>query len=40
MVDYAHNPHSIKAFAELMNNMEEYKIGIITGVGDRRDEDI
>lgn len=40
MVDYAHNPHSIKAFSELMNNMNEYKIGIITGVGDRRDEDI
>ncbi|MES2568065.1 MAG: cyanophycin synthetase [Bacteroidota bacterium] len=40
MVDYAHNPHSIKAFSELMNNMDEYKIGIITGVGDRRDEDI
>jgi cyanophycin synthetase len=40
MVDYAHNPHSIKAFAELMNNIEEYKLGVITGVGDRRDEDI
>lgn len=40
MVDYAHNPHSLKAFSELMNNIEEYKTGIITGVGDRRDEDI
>ncbi|MDF2435882.1 MAG: cyanophycin synthetase [Bacteroidota bacterium] len=40
MVDYAHNPHSIKAFSELMNNIKEYKTGIITGVGDRRDEDI
>lgn len=40
MVDYAHNPHSIKAFSEFMNNIKEYKTGIITGVGDRRDEDI
>jgi cyanophycin synthetase len=40
MVDYAHNPHSIKAFSELMGNIEEHKTGIITGVGDRRDEDI
>ncbi|MBA3665061.1 MAG: cyanophycin synthetase [Bacteroidetes bacterium] len=40
MIDYAHNPHSIQAFAELMHNIPEHKTGIITGVGDRRDEDI
>jgi cyanophycin synthetase len=40
MVDYAHNAHSIKAFADFLNNIEEHKTGIITGVGDRRDEDI
>lgn len=40
MVDYAHNTHSLQAFAGLMKNMEEFKTGIVTGVGDRRDEDI
>jgi cyanophycin synthetase len=40
IVDYAHNPHSFQAFAQLMNNIKEHKTGIITGVGDRRDEDI
>ena len=40
MVDYAHNSHGIKAFSELMKKIDEYKTGIITGVGDRRDEDI
>src|SRR6476620_9717755 len=40
IVDYAHNPHGLKAFSRLMNNIEERKTGIITGVGDRRDEDI
>lgn len=40
IVDYAHNPHSFEAFAQLMKNIREYKTGIITGVGDRRDEDI
>jgi len=40
MVDYAHNPHSLKAFAHLIRNFDGEKTGIITGVGDRRDEDI
>jgi cyanophycin synthetase len=40
MVDYAHNPHSLKAFSKLMNNIDVPKTGILTGVGDRRDEDI
>lgn len=41
MVDYAHNPGG---FMELKNFLDKthasLKIGIITGVGDRRDEDI
>lgn len=40
MVDYAHNAHSFEAFSGLMKNIEAEKTGIITGVGDRRDEDI
>ncbi|MGZ4043685.1 MAG: cyanophycin synthetase, partial [Bacteroidia bacterium] len=40
IVDYAHNPHSIIAFSEIMAHIKENKTGIITGVGDRRDEDI
>jgi len=41
LIDFAHNPDGykgIKGFLEL--NDSEYKIGIITGTGDRRDEDI
>jgi cyanophycin synthetase len=40
IVDYAHNPHGLKAFSGFMKNISEEKIGIITGVGDRRKEDI
>jgi cyanophycin synthetase len=40
IVDYAHNPHGLKAFAGFMKDIKETKTGIITGVGDRRDEDI
>jgi cyanophycin synthetase len=40
IVDYAHNPHSVTAFKEFMKNISEHKTGIVTGVGDRRDEDI
>ena len=41
MMDYAHNPHGVRALGEFINNMEvSYKIGVITGVGDRRNEDI
>jgi cyanophycin synthetase len=41
MIDFAHNPAGYSAIEDLLNNMEaSRKIGIIAGVGDRRDEDI
>jgi cyanophycin synthetase len=40
IVDYAHNPHGLKALAALLKKIDAPKTGIITGVGDRRDEDI
>jgi len=41
MMDYAHNPHGVRALGEFINNLEAtYKVGVITGVGDRRNEDI
>jgi len=41
MIDFAHNPSGYMAIEDLLNNIEATrKIGIIAGVGDRRDEDI
>ncbi|WP_128546618.1 cyanophycin synthetase [Larkinella soli] len=41
LVDYAHNPHGLRALAEYIQATDfKRKTGIITGVGDRRDEDI
>jgi cyanophycin synthetase len=41
MIDFAHNPAGYLAIEDLLSNMEATrKIGIIAGVGDRRDEDI
>ncbi len=40
IVDYAHNPHGLKALAGYLQNIPEKKLGIITGTGDRRDDDI
>lgn len=40
IIDYAHNPHSLKAFGRFLESINDPKTGIITGVGDRRDEDI
>jgi cyanophycin synthetase len=41
MIDYAHNPHGIRSLGQLINGMEaSRKVGIIAGVGDRRNEDI
>jgi cyanophycin synthetase len=41
LVDYAHNPAALQALGEYLRNVEESpRIGIVTGVGDRRDEDI
>ncbi|WP_026710868.1 cyanophycin synthetase [Flavobacterium filum] len=41
MIDFAHNPAGYSAIEDLLSNIEATrKIGIIAGVGDRRDEDI
>lgn len=41
LVDYAHNPHGYRAIEDYLKNVRaERKIGIISGIGDRRDEDI
>ncbi len=41
LLDYAHNPAGMKALGEFLSQTEGYpKIGIISGTGDRRDEDI
>lgn len=41
LIDFAHNPDGFRGIKEFMTTIESpYKIGIITGTGDRRDEDI
>jgi cyanophycin synthetase len=41
IVDYAHNPHGLKAIASFIRSLPaSLKVGVITGVGDRRDQDI
>lgn len=40
IIDYAHNPHGLKALASYLKNLGGHKLGIITGTGDRRPEDI
>ncbi len=41
MVDFAHNPAGYEAIEDYLKNVDSpKKIGIISGVGDRRDEDI
>ena len=41
LLDYAHNPAGFKALRDYLSKVEEGpKVGIIAGVGDRRDEDI
>ena len=41
MVDYAHNPHGYSAIEDYLKNVNvKRKVGIISGIGDRRDEDI
>jgi cyanophycin synthetase len=41
ILDYAHNPHGVKALGPFIRSFEaQRKVGIITGVGDRRDQDI
>lgn len=41
MIDFAHNPQGYAAIEDFLGNVDSpYKIGIVAGVGDRRDEDI
>ncbi len=41
MIDFAHNPNGYLAIEEFLSSVDSpHKIGIIAGVGDRRDEDI
>ncbi|MBW7674174.1 cyanophycin synthetase [Chryseobacterium chendengshani] len=40
IVDYAHNPHGLKALAGYLKNIPAKKLGIIAVPGDRRDADI
>jgi cyanophycin synthetase len=41
IVDYAHNAHGLQSIANFLQTMPaSKKIGVIAGVGDRRDEDI
>jgi cyanophycin synthetase len=40
IVDYAHNTHGIEKFAQFLDATEAtHKVGIVSGLGDRRDED-
>ena len=40
LVDYAHNPSGMRALKQFVNNLEaSVKVGIIAGIGDRREED-
>jgi cyanophycin synthetase len=41
MIDFAHNPDGFRGIKEFLStNTSPFKIGIITGTGDRRDDDI
>ncbi len=41
LVDYAHNPHGLELVGQFVSQLDyPYITGIITGTGDRRDEDI
>jgi cyanophycin synthetase len=41
LADFAHNPHGVQLLSDFVSQLDyPQKIGIITGTGDRRDEDI
>jgi cyanophycin synthetase len=41
LADFAHNPHGLKLLCDFISKLDyEWRIGIISGTGDRRDEDI
>jgi len=41
LADFAHNPHGLKLLGDFVSKLDyKTKIGVISGTGDRRDEDI
>jgi cyanophycin synthetase len=41
LADFAHNPHGLRLLGDFINRLDyDYHIGLISGTGDRRDEDI
>ncbi|MDO8996903.1 MAG: cyanophycin synthetase [Sediminibacterium sp.] len=41
LADFAHNPHGLKLLCQFVEQLDyPYKVGVISGTGDRRDEDI
>jgi cyanophycin synthetase len=41
LADFAHNPHGLKLLCDFVSKLDyPHRIGIISGTGDRRDEDI
>ena len=41
LADFAHNPHGLKLLCDFVSKLDySHKIGVISGTGDRRDEDI
>jgi cyanophycin synthetase len=41
LADFAHNPHGLKLLGTFVRQLDyNFKVGIISGTGDRRDEDI
>ncbi|HNK27906.1 MAG TPA: cyanophycin synthetase, partial [Ferruginibacter sp.] len=41
LADFAHNPHGLKLLCDFVSKLDyKTKVGVISGTGDRRDEDI
>lgn len=41
LADFAHNPHGLQLLCEFVSKLDyKHKVGVISGTGDRRDEDI
>ncbi|TAD82637.1 MAG: cyanophycin synthetase [Bacteroidetes bacterium] len=41
LADFAHNPHGLQLLCDFVSKLDyKFKVGVISGTGDRRDEDI
>ena len=41
LADFAHNPHGLRLLGDFVSKLDyKHKVGVISGTGDRRDEDI